>query len=160
MGANDLSAALWRQRELLELLRFKFEEQQLLLAAGRTRWIPHATREVEAIARRLKTAGLSLIVATVDVATEWGLPEDARLRDVAMAAPGAWKEIFTSHLEMLVSLTNDIRAVRNSNDRLLRFALRSTQETLNLVDDSPSTYEADGTTKRVLKRAGLVDASL
>jgi hypothetical protein len=160
MGANDLSTALWRQRELLELLLFKFEEQQLLLAAGRTRWLPYSTREVEAIARRLKTAGLSLMVSSADVAAELGLPSDARLRDIAAEAPGAWKEIFGSHLVALISLTNDIRAIRNGNDKLLRFALRSTQETLNLIDDSPSTYTSDGTSKQVLKRAGLVDASL
>lgn len=160
MGANDLSTALWRQRELLELLLFKFEEQQLLLAAGRTRWLPFSTREVEAIARRLKTAGLSLMVATADVAGELGLPEDARLRDIASAAPGAWKGIFESHVVALIALTNDIRAIRNGNEKLLRYALRSTQETLNLIDDSPSTYTSDGTMNHVLRRAGLVDASL
>lgn len=31
MGANELSALLWRERELLELLVFKLEEEQLLL---------------------------------------------------------------------------------------------------------------------------------
>ena len=49
MGANELSALLWRERELLELLTFKLEEEQLLLTAGRTRWIEHATREVEQV---------------------------------------------------------------------------------------------------------------
>ena len=37
MGANELSMQLWRERELLEMLLFKLDEQQLLLAAGRTR---------------------------------------------------------------------------------------------------------------------------
>ena len=37
MSANDLSNLLWRERELLELLVFKLEEEQLLLVAGRAR---------------------------------------------------------------------------------------------------------------------------
>ena len=36
MGANELSALLWRERELLELLSFKLEEEQLLLTAGKS----------------------------------------------------------------------------------------------------------------------------
>ena len=33
MGAHELSAMLWHERELLELLVFKLEEEQLLLTA-------------------------------------------------------------------------------------------------------------------------------
>jgi len=46
MAASELSAQLWKERELLELLLFKLEEEQLLLIAGKSRWISHATREV------------------------------------------------------------------------------------------------------------------
>ena len=49
MSVNELSAVLWRERELLELLTFKLEEEQLLLAAGRSRWVSHASREVEQV---------------------------------------------------------------------------------------------------------------
>jgi FlgN protein len=161
MGANELSAELWRQRELLELLLFKYEEERLLLAAGKSRWIPHATREVEMVIGRLKTASLALSVTMVDVATEWGLPENARLRDVVQAAPvGVWKEIFGSHANALIELVADIRAIRAGNDQLLRSALRSTQETLNLIADSPSTYAADGSADPTVPTARLVDANL
>ena len=37
MSANDLSNLLWRERELLELLVFKLEEEQLLLTAGKAK---------------------------------------------------------------------------------------------------------------------------
>lgn len=161
MGANELSAELWRQRELLELLLFKYEEERLLLAAGKSRWIPHATREVEMVINRLKTASLSMSVAMVDVATEWGLAENARLRDVVAVAPeGVWKEIFSSHSKALIELVADIRAIRAGNDQLLRAALRSTQETLNLIADEPATYAADGTADPTVPTARLVDANL
>ena len=53
MSLTDLSSVLWRSRELLELLLFKLEEEQLLLAANRSRWLAHATREVEVVLDRL-----------------------------------------------------------------------------------------------------------
>ena len=37
MGLAELSSILWRERDMLELLLFKLEEEQLVLAAGRTR---------------------------------------------------------------------------------------------------------------------------
>src|SRR5438045_4734995 len=39
MGLAELSSILWRERDMLELLLFKLEEEQLVLAAGRTRWL-------------------------------------------------------------------------------------------------------------------------
>src|SRR5213080_171662 len=35
MGLAELSSILWRERDMLELLLFKLEEEQLVLAAGR-----------------------------------------------------------------------------------------------------------------------------
>jgi flagellar biosynthesis/type III secretory pathway chaperone len=161
MGASELSTELWRQRELLEQLLFKFEEERLLLLAGKSRWIPHATREVEAVVERLKTAGLSLSIAIVEVAGEWGLPDDVRLRDIAAAAPtGAWSEVLGSHLKALTALTGEIKAIRTNNDQLLRAALRSTQETLNLVSGMPALYGADGSADQSISPASLVDARL
>ncbi len=161
MGANDLSAELWRQRELLELLLYKYEVEQVLLSTGKTRWIPYATREIESIVGRLKTAGLSLSMASAQTAAEWGLPEDTHLKGLAESAPeGPWAEILTSHLSALVALTNDVRVARSGSDRLLRAALRSTQETLNLIADTPAIYGANGSTSQPVAHARLVDASL
>ena len=39
MALSDVSNILWRERQLLELLVFKLEEEQLVLAAGRNRWL-------------------------------------------------------------------------------------------------------------------------
>ncbi|HEX4777551.1 MAG TPA: flagellar protein FlgN, partial [Acidimicrobiia bacterium] len=54
MSLSDVSNILWRERQLLELLLFKLEEEQMILAGGRTRWLPHATREVETVLGELK----------------------------------------------------------------------------------------------------------
>ncbi|HEY0397456.1 MAG TPA: flagellar protein FlgN, partial [Acidimicrobiia bacterium] len=54
MGLREVSAILWRERHLLELLLFKLDEEQLVLAAGRTRWLPRATREVEMVLEEIR----------------------------------------------------------------------------------------------------------
>lgn len=145
MSANDLSALLWRERELLELLTFKLEVEQLLLTAGRTRWIDHATREIEQVLDRLRGIGLERGVAVAQVAVEWGTAEDAPLRDlVAAAPPGPWGEIFGAHLTAMTDLSERIARLRDENERFLRAAARATQEALAGSDPSasPLTYDA------------------
>ncbi len=73
MGANELSMQLWRERELLEMLLFKLDEQQLLLAAGRSHWIQFAAREIDQVLDRLRAASLARAVEVAGVAEEWGL---------------------------------------------------------------------------------------
>ena len=147
MGANELSALLWRERELLELLTFKLEEEQLLLTAGRTRWIDHATREVEQVLERLREAGLARAVEVSSVAQEWGTDEEAPLREIIAAAPaGPWGEIFTAHLRSMTDLTARIAQLRDENERFLRAAARATQETMATAADAAagSIYDASG----------------
>ena len=67
MGLAEVSGILWKERELLELLLFKLEEEQLVLASGRTRWLAHATREVEFVMEQIRTT--ELLRATEEVAT-------------------------------------------------------------------------------------------
>lgn len=132
MAASELSAQLWKERELLELLLFKLEEEQLLLISGKSRWISHATREVEQVMERMRAVGLARTVEVAVVAEEWGIGPDATLRELAAAAPsGIWSDIFTSHLTAMTELTGQIAEVRDTNERLLREAARSTQESLS-----------------------------
>lgn len=158
MGASELSAELWRQRELLEQLLFKFEEERLLLVAGRSRWIPHATREVETVVERLKASSLGLSMAIADAAEQWGLTHDAKLRDIVAAAPtGAWSEVLRSHVQVLTDLTAEVAAIQADNGRLLRASLRAAQETLNLIIDPGVGYDAAGRAAQAGVAAPLID---
>ena len=85
MGAQELSTRLWQERELLDLLVFKLEEEQLLLTSGKTRWLGFATREVEQVLERLRGAGVDRTVEVAALAVEWGLPDDATLRQLTSA---------------------------------------------------------------------------
>ena len=100
MAIHELSALLWRERELLDVLTFKLEEEQLLLTSGKSRWLPHGTREVEQVLGHLAQASLARTIEAAVVAEVWGLPTDASLAELAAAAPeGAWAEILTAHLD-------------------------------------------------------------
>jgi flagellar biosynthesis/type III secretory pathway chaperone len=145
VSANELSAALWRERELLELLAFKLEEEHLLLTAGRTRWLQYATREVEQVVERLSGASLARSIAATSLAELWLAPHDATLRQLIEHAPDdTWREILTGHLAALTELTGQIRELRDGNERFLRQAARSAEETLAATDGAGSRYDATG----------------
>lgn len=145
MGANELSAQLWRERELLELLLFKLEEQELLLAAGRTRWMQFATREIEQVLDGLRTAGIARVVETETVAAEWGAPEGASIRQLIDSAPeGAWRDVLTEHLNALTKLTDEIGRLRDANSEQLRAVMRATQETIAGLGDDTGEYTTHG----------------
>lgn len=145
MGANELSAALWRERELLDLLIFKLEEEQFILTSGKTKWLQYATREVEQVMERLSSAGLARTVELAIVAGEWDIDESSTLRELVAAAPdGPWSDIFTAHLAAMTQLTNQIKELRDLNEHYLRTAIRLVQEAQADGGDS-GTYDATGT---------------
>jgi hypothetical protein len=161
MSANEVSALLWRERELLELLLFKLEEEQLILTAGKTRWLHHATREVEQVMERLRTTGLSRTVEVATLGEEWGAASDATLRELVAVAPdGPWPEIFVGHLRSMTELADQIREVRDLNEQYLRTAVRSTQETLAGIDRETKTYDSNGLADTSLQNARLFDQKL
>jgi hypothetical protein len=161
VGANELSALLWRERELLELLIFKLEEEQLILMSGKSRWLQHATREVEQVMHRVRDAGLGRSVEVAALAREWGTEEDATLREVVSHAPtGPWTELFAAHLAAMASLATQIRSLRDVNEQFLRAAFRSTQETLAGLDNDANTYDFRGTSDMVASGARLFDTSM
>lgn len=145
MAANELSALLWRERELLGLLTFKLEEEQLLLTTGNTKWLHHATREVEQVMEHLRAASFSREVAASALAMEWGIRHEPTLRDIVTHAPaGPWGEIFDSHLKALSELMARIKELRDANEQFLRASSRSSQETLAELRPDAGTYDSYG----------------
>lgn len=157
-GANQLSTQLWRQREVLELLLFKYEEENLLIAAGKTRWLSHAAREVARVVERLEEATLSLAVTVADVAAGWGLPQDIQLEELARKAPSPlWRELLTEHAVAMVGLIREIRGVRAAGVRQGETALTAGGEG---VRRGPTTYTAAGRADYTTAIAHLIDANL
>jgi flagellar biosynthesis/type III secretory pathway chaperone len=147
VAIHELSALLWRERELLDLLTFKLEEEQLLLTAGKSRWLPHGTREVEQVLDRVSKAGLARAVEIAAVAEQWGVSADSSLAELAAAAPDpAWAEVLSAHLSALRQQTAAIKELRDANEQFLRAAVRSTQETLADLKPAAGTYDSHGRT--------------
>ena len=131
MGLPQLSNLLWRERDLLELLLFKLEEEHLLLAAGRSRWISRARHEIGLVRQAIGQAALARAIEVEAVARGLGLPEDSSLRELAQAAPSPWGEILGDHRDQLVALS------RETEDACGALALRSVgAETIDLGEST------------------------
>ncbi|GAA4980614.1 flagellar export chaperone FlgN [Kineococcus glutinatus] len=163
MGLAEVSGILWKERELLELLLFKLEEEQLVLASGRTRWLAHATREVEFVLEQIRTTEI-LRAAEVDaVAAELGLGTAPSLNVMAEACPEPWNELFRSHREAFLTLTTEIQNLAEANRDLLTSGARAVRETLLGLDKTLDTYTARGRNKLAStggSRAHFVDEAL
>ncbi|NAZ74714.1 flagellar protein FlgN [Kineococcus sp. T13] len=144
MGLAEVSGILWKERELLELLLFKLEEEQLVLASGRTRWLAHATREVEFVMEQIRTTEV-LRAAEVDaVAAELEIEPGPSLGALAAAAPEPWGELFRGHRDAFLTLTAEIQDLADANRDLLNSGARALRETLLGLDTPLDTYTAQG----------------
>ena len=159
MGLNELSGVLWRERRLLELLLFKLEEEQLILSSGRTRWLGHATREVEQVLDQIRSAELGRSVEAEDAARELRQDAGCSLRTLATAAPAPWGDLLMEHHAAFVSLTDEINALAQGNRDLLSTSFRATRETLLSLQDTVDTYGPQGAATS-FDTAQLVDRAL
>ena len=145
---NDVSTVLWRERQLLELLVFKLEEEQLLLAAGRARWVNHASREVEIVLEQLRASELMRAVKVEAAAAELNLPSYPGLRSLSEASPEPWSSIFSRHRQAFLELTQEIRELSERNRHLLARGRDAAREALNWLTGKgappPEAYTASG----------------
>ena len=161
MSLTDLSSVLWRSRELLELLLFKLEEEQLLLAAGRSRWLAHATREVEVVLDQIRQTEVARAAYAQAVAGELGLPLEASLGELADAAPDPWSELLHQHRKAFLTLTAEISSMANLNRALLTAGQRAARETMLAFAGTVETYSAQGQTVfGGVRRPSLVDEAI
>lgn len=160
MGLNELSGVLWRERQLLELLLFKLEEEQLILTSGRTQWLGHATREVESVLDQIREAELGRAVEADDAAREVGIAEGSGLVALAKAAHPPWDDLLTEHHEAFVSLTDQINALAEGNRDLLATSHRAAQETLMTLQENVQTYDPRGTATGTNGSSVLLDEAL
>jgi len=128
---NDVSTVLWRERQLLELLVFKLEEEQLLLTAGKLRWVNRAYREVEIVLEQLRATELLRAVKVEAAALELGLETYPGLRSLSQAAPEPWSFIFSRHRQAFLELTGEVRDLSERNRHLLAKGRDAAREALN-----------------------------
>lgn len=157
MGLSDVSSVLWRERELLELLLFKLEEEQLILAAGRSRWLARATREVETVLEEIRRTEV-LRAAEVDVAaTVLGLPGAPSLSQLADAVDEPWSSLLREHRTAFLTMTAEISALAEANRDLLTSGQRAARDTLLALTEGAATYSPAGATVTTATRARILD---
>jgi hypothetical protein len=140
MGLQEVSTTLWQERNLLELLLFKLEEEQLLLAAGRTRWLARATREVEVVLERIREVEILRAMEVDNVAPTLLLAPGPSLQQLAESVPAPWDTMFADHRAAFLELTEEITQLASTNREILARGQRATQDFLSsLRDPAPAT---------------------
>jgi hypothetical protein len=160
MGLADLSSILWREREMLELLLFKLEEEQLVLAAGRTRWLAHATREVEMVLDQIRHTEVLRAAEVEAVGAQLGIGPNASLSQLADAVEAPWSDLFRDHRKTFLALAAEISALAESNRDLLSAGQRAVREAMLAVSGSFETYGRRGETVASAPRAQLIDEAM
>jgi hypothetical protein len=160
MGLADLSSILWREREMLELLLFKLEEEQLVLAAGRTRWLAHATREVEMVLEQIRHTEVLRAAEVEVVGAELGLGSNPSLTQLAEAVDAPWSDLFRDHRKTFLALTAEISTLAEANRDLLSAGQRAVREAMLAVTGSFETYSRRGETVASAPRSQLIDEAM
>ncbi|NHC46237.1 flagellar export chaperone FlgN [Motilibacter aurantiacus] len=160
MSLAGVSSTLWRERELLELLLFKLEEEQLVLASGRTRWLSRATKEVEMVLEEVRRAELLRAVQVDAAGVELGLGSGPSLRELAEAADEPWKTLLLEHRQAFLTATAEIQAMAEANRDLLTSGFRAAREALLSLGDGAETYTASGAPAAAGRFSRLVDEAM
>jgi hypothetical protein len=160
MGLADLSSILWREREMLELLLFKLEEEQLVLAAGRTRWLAHSTREVEMVLDQIRHTEVLRAAEVEAVAAELGIGPNPSLGQLADAVGAPWSDLFRDHRKTFLALAAEISALAEANRDLLSAGQRAVREAMLAVSGSFETYGRRGETVAAAPRSRLIDEAM
>jgi hypothetical protein len=158
---EKLSQILWLERELLDNLLFRLEEEQMVLASGRTRWLVKAARDVENVLETIRETEILRSVAADEAAASIGLGSNPSLRVLADAVDEPWQSILIDHHEAFTAATREVIALADANRELITTGYRSARETLMTLGDGPQSYGADGVAVAATdSRRRLVDWSL
>jgi hypothetical protein len=165
MGLAEVSTILWRERELLELLLFKLEEEQLVLASGRSRWLARATREVEMVLAEIRRTELVRATEVQAAATALGLGPSPSLTALVDGCAEPWSGLFREHRKAFLALTAEITALAETNRDLITAGARATREAIaSLTEHGPGhevgTYAPSGAAVPGPVRARLMDEAL
>ena len=136
MSLSEVSDILWRERDLLELLVFKLEEEQLVVDARRLRWLAHASREVEMVREEIREIELLRSVEVASLASGLEIGSDVSLRQLAAAVDEPWRSILVDHRRALLASTREIRKLAEAGLGALEAGAAATREELGWLGES------------------------
>ena len=135
MGLTELSNLLWRERQLLDLLQFKLEEECLLLESDRGRWLAHAGREVELVVDEISRIEMARALELAAVAPQFGLGSQPTLGDLAAVAPSPWGALFADHRAALQLASREVVDTASRTQALLQRGRLETVRALRAMAD-------------------------
>ncbi len=166
MDLQQVSDILWRERQLLELLVFKLEEEQLILASGRPKWLPQATREVEMVVKEIRLLEKTRAGAVDRLARHLGISPGPSLGQLVEAVPGPWQNVFREHRRAFLEFTETITSLTEANRELLQSGADAAREALAWLTSGESdvakvsTYAPDGRNDELGDAPRLLDEAL
>lgn len=145
--AEDLSHQLWTMRELLEQLVYKLEVQGLLLAAGRARWMPYVSAEIEAIIEATSEVEAARAAASNRLARQLAKPATSSLAELIEHVTPPWSALLAQHRLHLLSLQAEIEEMSRANHEMARRGLMQSREIIaSLGEQSVDVYDPRGLT--------------
>jgi len=130
VSMEELSHVLWRERELLEMLAFKLEEEELVLAHGRSRWLAYASREVQTVLDTIQRTEVLRALTADTVAAATGVQSNPSLLALAECSDEPWRTILLEHRDELVALVAQITEMAAASRKLLTAGYDRTRETV------------------------------
>ncbi|WP_375496732.1 flagellar export chaperone FlgN [uncultured Jatrophihabitans sp.] len=118
-AVEALTAALWRERELLDSLLYALSAQQRLLETGSTRWLARATAQVSEHIEALREIEVVRSMITDQLVEELRLPASSSLLDLAAAAGEPTVSIHRDLHAATSALVEEIDRTMRVNDDLL-----------------------------------------
>ena len=156
VSLSNISSALMREQSLLEMLLFKLEEEHLLLAAGRTRWLVAATREIEAVLSEIRRCELVRATLVEAEAPKLGLGRNPSLRELAEYSPEPWDHVIGQHRASFLAIADEISAQANDNELLAR-ASAATRNLFERAAQERSSTTRNGETAYLRGSVAVID---
>jgi flagellar biosynthesis/type III secretory pathway chaperone len=142
---RELGAILVEQQGLLEALLYRLDQEHLILATGRTRWLSQATSEVMAVGTELGQQDERRRGAVDRLAVSLGMGAGVTLSELAERAPDGWAEVLRRHREIMRTGVADVQAIVARNRAVVAERLNSSNALLNRMGATggASTYGPD-----------------
>ena len=129
VALEEVSNTLWKERELLEQLLFKLEEELALLRTGSSRWLAWGGEEIKRVLAQLERAEEARRIAWEALAADFGLPADAPLKAFINKAAFPWNSILTEHQRALNTTAREIEDTA-ADERLAPFGAQHATKAL------------------------------
>jgi hypothetical protein len=163
VNLGKLSAILWEERQLLELLIFKLEEESLVVDSGRHHWLGRATSEIQFVLSNIESAEIRREELTKIVAGELALGQSPALGEIVDCCSEPWATTFYDHRKALKTLIERVLEISHKNREVLSKYVIAVTDALSIVgkaagESSGPGYKSDGSVFGTGRTVRVLDA--